>query len=290
MAKIPFTVSARTARLIGRENVANAEGAIIELVKNTYDADASICILLFDTIYKAVPKIISKEEYNFLNTKNHIIGKYYKERNNTYTLISEIDNNSKHELSFIFKQYKQLIIIDNGDGMTDEIIQEHWMTIGTDYKQQDIFTKNGRIRSGSKGIGRFALDRLGSKSHMLTKPKNKNILFDWNVNWDDFETTGAKINEITADLNSQKNTSYSQSLINIINNKNTIDLINKNKFENGTTLIIKFLRDNWSEKEIINLFSSLEILTPPNNEQRFQIYLFQLSISYFLYRKMPNLF
>lgn len=39
--EIPFRVSARTARLIGRENVATAESAISELVKNSYDADAS---------------------------------------------------------------------------------------------------------------------------------------------------------------------------------------------------------------------------------------------------------
>lgn len=31
--KIPFAISARTAHLIGMENFANAEGAIIELVK-----------------------------------------------------------------------------------------------------------------------------------------------------------------------------------------------------------------------------------------------------------------
>ena len=34
MAKIPFKVSARTARLIDRENIASSKGAIIELVKN----------------------------------------------------------------------------------------------------------------------------------------------------------------------------------------------------------------------------------------------------------------
>lgn len=48
MTKIPFNVSARTARLIGRENVSNANGAIIELVKNCYDADATSCLVLFD--------------------------------------------------------------------------------------------------------------------------------------------------------------------------------------------------------------------------------------------------
>ena len=40
LTRIPFKVSARTARLIGRENVATSKGAIIELVKNGYDADS----------------------------------------------------------------------------------------------------------------------------------------------------------------------------------------------------------------------------------------------------------
>ena len=40
--KIPFKVSARTARLIGRENIATSKGAIIELVKNGYDADSKL--------------------------------------------------------------------------------------------------------------------------------------------------------------------------------------------------------------------------------------------------------
>lgn len=43
--KIPFTASARTAMLIGSENFSNPEGAIIELVKNTYDADSPYWIL-----------------------------------------------------------------------------------------------------------------------------------------------------------------------------------------------------------------------------------------------------
>ncbi|MEZ5147297.1 MAG: hypothetical protein R2759_09495 [Bacteroidales bacterium] len=52
MSEIPFTVSARTARLIGQENFANAEGAIIELVKNCYDADANVGVVVIDSISK----------------------------------------------------------------------------------------------------------------------------------------------------------------------------------------------------------------------------------------------
>jgi HSP90 family molecular chaperone len=91
MAKIPFNVSARTARLIGRENVSNADGAIIELVKNCYDADAGSCIVFFD-------------------------------------------NKSEAKAS--------LYIIDNGDGMTEDVIKNHWMTIGTSNKLKDFYTGN----------------------------------------------------------------------------------------------------------------------------------------------------
>ena len=48
--KIPFNVNASTARLIGRENVAKLDGAILELVKNTYDADAKICLIYYNDI------------------------------------------------------------------------------------------------------------------------------------------------------------------------------------------------------------------------------------------------
>ena len=52
--RIPFKVSARTARLIGRENIANSKGAIIELVKNSYDADSKVCIVYFDNKYSTL--------------------------------------------------------------------------------------------------------------------------------------------------------------------------------------------------------------------------------------------
>ena len=46
---IPFAISARTAHLIGLENFANSEGAIVELVKNAYDADAKNVWITVDT-------------------------------------------------------------------------------------------------------------------------------------------------------------------------------------------------------------------------------------------------
>ncbi len=54
MSTIPFQVSARAAALFGRENVPNAEAALIELVKNSYDADADLCLITFDLSRKSI--------------------------------------------------------------------------------------------------------------------------------------------------------------------------------------------------------------------------------------------
>ena len=148
MAKIPFTVSARTAKLIGQENFANAEGAIIELVKNAYDADADTAIIIFDT---------SKSEHC-------------------------------------------IYIIDNGHGMTEQVIKEKWMQIGTDDKLQNFTSDGGRIKTGAKGIGRFALDRLGTSARMHTVSKFDKQSLYWFVNWEDFNEIGLAINEVKAKL------------------------------------------------------------------------------------------
>ena len=58
MKELSFRVAAKTARLFGRENVSNAEGAISELVKNTYDADATMCLVCFIPRFKSAPETL----------------------------------------------------------------------------------------------------------------------------------------------------------------------------------------------------------------------------------------
>ena len=59
MEKIQFAVSAKTARLIGRENISGVDGAVIELIKNAYDADATCVFVQFNIPFPAVPQSIS---------------------------------------------------------------------------------------------------------------------------------------------------------------------------------------------------------------------------------------
>lgn len=277
MSKVEFTVSARTVRLIGRENVANAEGAIIELVKNAYDADAKCCIVYFDNKYNTPPTELTKKEFESFTVENEHIEKVYQPNLlNNYSLIERIDKNIDKNITDFFRSKTALYIIDNGDGMDNEIIRTRWMHIGTDFKLNDIYTPNGRIRSGAKGIGRFALDRLGDNGEMITLPKESKNGYKWNVNWSDFEKKDAIIGKVTADLFEINDMSFKSELIEQVNNKEIEEVVKCN-FSNGTILKVTNLRDDWNEKNVRRIFNSLEILTPPEGQREFSIHLFSSS-------------
>ena len=72
MEKVKFNVSSKTARLIGRENISDSNGAIIELVKNAYDADAENTYIQFDIKYEDIPKEIDKYVLKKDFTENEI--------------------------------------------------------------------------------------------------------------------------------------------------------------------------------------------------------------------------
>lgn len=220
MAKVSFNVDAYTARLIGRENVAKLNGAVLELVKNTYDADASVCFLYYD------------------------------------------------------ESMQELYIGDNGCGMTPEIIMRHWMTIGRSTKKTSYVSKGGRIQTGAKGIGRFALDRIADRCIMLTATNDNRFI--WRVDWRDFEKESA-ITEVTADLD-DTDISFS-TFTNQMKNSDLIKLIADQFDEHGTIFRLSMLRDKWGQKLISDIKNELTTLIPGELSQSFNIYLFDNSTS-----------
>lgn len=225
--QLQFNVSARTAKLIGLENFANAEGAIIELVKNTYDADSENCVVIFD--------------------------------------IRESSQDSA------------IYIIDNGIGMDDNIIIKHWMTIGTDDKLKNTKTSGkGRVKSGAKGIGRFALNKLGRQSSMITFPVNSKKGYYWSIDWSDFDKDGYNLSDITAELGE---VDYSFFIEKIKEYEiDDLEIIHKqfgNAFH-GTLIKINNLNDKWDEEAIESLNQNLETLVPSHLSSDFSIYLYDL--------------
>jgi signal transduction histidine kinase len=293
--KLPFKVSARTARLIGRENIASAKGAIIELVKNGYDADSTISIVYFDNQYSQLHSSISNEYYNLLISKGidkNYLDAVYHDDNNNYSLKNDCDEDNKTSLLRNLAKLTTLYIIDAGEGMTQSIIQNNWMTIGTNNKETNFFTRSGRVKAGAKGIGRFALDKLGGRCEMITifnpdyhekdydedNIETSNCGYRWLVNWEDFEGDSKTIENVNADLSGIQNEHLSDYIKNIIPS-HFISQINKEKeYKFGTILKISNLRDNWNDFYINQVYSDLEVLVPPKENNEFDIFLFSNSL------------
>jgi signal transduction histidine kinase len=295
--KIPFKVSARTARLIGRENIATSKGAIIELVKNAYDADSKISIVYFDNQYSSLLNEIDFSHFEHLiklGLEEQTLLKAYTKVDDRYILKSDLVDEFRGELRRTLAKFSILYLVDCGEGMTQNVVRDHWMTIGTDNKANNVFTKSGRVKAGAKGIGRFALDKLGSRCEMTTvfNPADRDPDTDldgkltdfsgykWIVNWEDFEGEFKTIDSVDAQLIGIYPESFEDELRIIIPELN-LPVIKDEQgnhdsqgYKFGTILKITDLRDNWEDYFVDQVYSDLEVLVPPKESGGFEIYVY----------------
>ncbi|HEY1194832.1 ATP-binding protein [Flavobacterium sp.] len=156
-----FNPKAHILTLLGNELIKSPVMAIYELVKNSYDADAN------------------KVDVRFRN-------------------IEDVNNGV-------------IVIEDDGIGMTSEILEDVWLEPGSDFRKP-INKETGlrqiikspifhRVPMGEKGVGRFAVHKLGSQIYLVTRPLlikfkegsreiESQILADYEIqlyiNWKDF--------------------------------------------------------------------------------------------------------
>lgn len=165
------------AEVLGVQNFSNEESAVLELIKNAYDALASEVVV-----------VISKT---------------------------------------------QIVIEDNGIGMDRKKIYEAWMHVGKSGKDYIVGNgENARVLAGSKGVGRFAIARLGAKASVSTKMKGKEGVL-WKTDW----------------------------------NTSTLESYFEGK-EEGTKIVIEYLRDNWTKSRVRNL---REFLARTYNDDKMKI-------------------
>lgn len=186
---IRFSVDAGVIDRLGNELVARQETAVSELVKNSFDADATTVKL------------------TFVNSSN--IG-------------------------------GTLILEDNGTGMTREQLVNGFMRISSTDKVQNPYSElYKRKRAGQKGIGRFAVQRLGRKLKIITKSANLSEACSLTIDWEHY--IGDK---------------------NLTDITNSIKMIEPDGFS-GTKLIIENLRDRWTEAAIKRIYRYVADIMQP---------------------------
>lgn len=167
MVEVSFKSTTRTVNLLGRDNVLDYRSAILELVKNSYDAFSSRVDIKID-------------------------GKDRQEKGN---------KSQKNQQDILATSIE---IIDNGNGMNLDKIIDVFFTLGTNDKTDTTsikFKESERVMNGSMGIGRLSLGRLGNKCQVITSDGRiaHSFIIDWNrfTTGDSLDSIRVNINEVT---------------------------------------------------------------------------------------------
>lgn len=212
--KLAIKPYVRLLKMLGEDLIKDEKTALIELVKNAYDADA---------VWVTV---------NFKNFGDNF----------SVTAKSEI------------------VIEDNGEGMTDEILRNEWLNPGTPNKKirknNSAVTGKGRILQGEKGIGRFAMFKLGRTIELNTKHQDemneKRIFIDLSNYDDDFISELGK-NE--AELLENMEVILSELSESTFEKPDLLE-----RAGTGTRLTISNLNGTWNAKKIKDVYSDIAAL------------------------------
>ena len=191
---VAFDVDAALLVELGERLVTRRSVALAELIKNSYDADA---------------------------TQVHV------------------------EFRDIAKKSGEIVLADDGVGMTLDVFRSAWMRIATtDATVRPRSGIYGRPRTGAKGVGRFACRRLASKLSLesIAKTSSGYERVTAFIDWADFKP-GKDLEAIKVKVRSER--------------------LDAAPASTGVTLTLIGLRESWGLDEISDVQSELEALAGP---------------------------
>lgn len=199
-------------------------------------------------------------------------------------------NNFNEDLTA--REDSSIVIEDDGTGMNREILEKHWLNPATPVKlrskQSNPLTQKGRYVQGEKGIGRFAVFKLGRVVQLTTRrqlqdrsghfidkeeAEESTLLYDFSQYDDDFLSKQGKNSELFLD-----------DLRVEFNQTEPVVFTGKSKQFNhammpmhGTRIEISKLRGTWSKYKLDKVRSQTSDLQPileETKETDFRIYFF----------------
>jgi signal transduction histidine kinase len=178
---------------------------------------------------------------------------------NSYDSNANIVTIEFHDINPLNSDSK-IIISDDGLGMDMSDLKNKWMVIGTSSKRRERKSPApyNRIVSGKKGVGRFAVDKLGAKLVLKTKKKGVNKLLCLETDWNSYS-------EIE---NSQLKLSFDKEKEFFTDVKNSYWLEDADISKQGTVLEISRIENEWTEKDVTRAYKELSKLISPNNNDK----------------------
>ncbi len=210
---LSFRPYARLLTMLGDQLIKNERIALVELIRNAYDADADGVEVRF-------------EDFNKNMTPN---------------------------------ERSRIVVRDDGAGMTDETVRNQWMNPAAPQKYLDKMQGKRRtpgkkrVIQGEKGIGRFAVLKLGRVITVTTRPRHalsETVLsYDFSRFDDDFVLENDRLKEIFLDQ-IEIDCSWTEPK-------------QLPGAKHGTVIEIRKLKGNWNKRIIKRLRRDVSNLTDP---------------------------
>lgn len=142
MTKVNFRTNVLLKSIIGKDLITDDNLAVLELVKNSFDAGSNKVNLEFQNL---------------------------------------LSNDDKKKKKAPTEKSSKLLISDFGVGMSEYDLVNKWLNIAYSEKKQKR-EEYGRVLAGNKGVGRFSCDRLGSYLTIYTRQQGSKFIklfIDW---------------------------------------------------------------------------------------------------------------
>ena len=171
----------------------------------------------------------------------------------------------------------RIVIKDDGTGITEEVLENVWFEPGTDFrkpvnddgirqiKRSPIFE---RIPMGEKGVGRFAVHKLGNKIRLISRPAIVTV----DENGKAIKVTLLEYEvEVKIDWRKFSQSKYLDD-VSIEWEKNTDPNTFEFKNTHGTLIQVSSLKETWTRGMARQLKrNTISMLSPKNDPSKFKI-------------------
>ncbi|WP_222166438.1 ATP-binding protein [Edaphocola aurantiacus] len=145
------------------------------------------------------------------------------------------------------QENQQIIIEDDGHGMNNSVIQDVWLTIGTDFKRgknRKESEKYKRVSFGNKGVGRLAVHKLAKKITLETQAEGEALASRLIIDWAELIASKEFIQELEVNIQTVSGISFPKG--------------------KGTRIILDNLTTKrWTKKALKDLVRKIENIKNP---------------------------
>jgi len=170
-----------------------------------------------------------------------------------------------HNVNPIGKDSK-IVIRDDGIGMTLEDVKHKWMVIGSNSKRTKTHSSEPYNRRfvGKKGVGRFAVDKLGAKLVMTTKTKKSLRQVELTIDWYQYELKSQQLDLFSEPITGNYFTDV----------ENEYKIRSVKDETHGTTLELSRIRDIWTASDIERVEKELAKIIHPSQKLNYPFNIF----------------